>query len=58
MATKLICDRCEQEIRDRDGKTNLEISPASRENTYYVDLCKDCYRQLQEFLNPKKGTFR
>lgn len=47
------CDRCDHEIRQGRALTALELPAAfAGDARINVELCRDCLRQLREFVKP------
>ena len=56
MSKKIICDRCKKEISVADRTlpnwADVQVKPG---NVDFLDLCKDCVRDLQKWFYLRPG---
>lgn len=57
MATKIFCDWCTQEMKDRIGTIKIKATDYTNEYGYtdthmidHDDVCQDCNKKLIEFV--------
>lgn len=57
--TKVICDMCKQEIKDKNSTpfTFDELAPKSISSRVYLDLCEDCLKKALRLFGKNENHF-
>ena len=50
--TKLFCDRCKTEIKNRNTAHKFDF-----QNSWEGDLCEDCYKAFESFMKMEDSMY-